>query len=54
VILVNLGTEPYRVARGDRIAQLIVQRLPAVTFEEVGELPDTARGAGGFGHTGLR
>ena len=32
----------------------IVQRLPAVTIEEVGELPDTARGAGGFGHTGLR
>ncbi len=54
VILVNLGAEPYRVARGDRIAQLVVQRLPAVTFEEVDELPETARGAGGFGHTGTR
>ena len=54
VILVNLGTEAYRVRRGDRIAQLIVQRLPAVTFEEVDELPETARGPGGFGHTGTR
>ena len=54
VILVNLGADRYTVARGDRIAQLIVQRLPAMTFEEVEELPDTARGAGGFGHTGMR
>jgi dUTP pyrophosphatase len=54
VILVNLGTETYRVRRGDRIAQLIVHRLPAVRFEEVTELPETARGPGGFGHTGKR
>ena len=54
VILVNLGTASYCVRRGDRIAQLIVQRLPSVTFEEVAELPETARGPGGFGHTGTR
>ena len=42
------------ISRGDRIAQLVVHRLPAVTLEEVEELPDTVRGAGGFGHTGTR
>jgi len=54
VILVNHGDLPVTVGRGDRIAQLIVQRVPDVRFELVDELPDTARGAGGFGHTGAR
>jgi dUTP pyrophosphatase len=52
VILVNLGERPVRVERGDRIAQLVVQRLPGVDWTEVEELPGTERGAGGFGHTG--
>jgi len=52
VILVNLGQEPVTIHRGDRIAQLVVQRLPAVEWLEVDELPDSDRGAGGFGHTG--
>jgi dUTP pyrophosphatase len=52
VILVNLGEAPATVERGDRIAQLVVQRLPHVRFEEVDSLPATERGAGGFGHTG--
>jgi dUTP pyrophosphatase len=54
VLLVNLGPEPVRIARGDRIAQLVVQRLPAVDLRETEALPETVRGAGGFGHTGER
>jgi dUTP pyrophosphatase len=52
VIVVNHGDEPVTIARGDRIAQLVVQRLPEVTLVPVDELPGTDRGAGGFGHTG--
>ena len=52
VILVNLGDVPATIERGDRIAQLVVQRLPRVRLEEVDSLPATERGAGGFGHTG--
>jgi dUTP pyrophosphatase len=52
VILVNLGTEPYTVRRGDRIAQLVLNAVGRVEWEEVEELPDSLRGAGGFGHTG--
>ncbi len=54
VLLVNLGHEPVRIRRGDRIAQLVVQRLPDVLLREAPELPRTVRGAGGFGHTGDR
>jgi dUTP pyrophosphatase len=54
VILVNHGAAPVTIARGDRIAQLVIQRLPDVELEAVEELPETARGAGGFGHTGSR
>jgi dUTP pyrophosphatase len=52
VIVVNHGTEAVTIARGDRIAQLVVARLPEVTIVAVDELPGTERGAGGFGHTG--
>jgi len=52
VILVNLGQETVTVRRGDRIAQLVVQRLPQVEFVDRDSLAETARGAGGFGHTG--
>jgi dUTP pyrophosphatase len=54
VIVVNHGTEPVTIARGDRIAQMVIQRLPDVELVAVDELPATARGAGGFGHTGTR
>jgi dUTP pyrophosphatase len=54
VLVVNLGEEPVVLARGDRIAQLVVQPVPRVEWEEVDALPETARGAGGFGHTGTR
>jgi dUTP pyrophosphatase len=54
VVLVNLGRDPVRIQRGDRIAQLIVQRLPQVVLTESESLPESSRGAGGFGHTGER
>ncbi len=54
VILINLGAEPVTFARGDRVAQLVVQRLPDIEWEAVDELAATRRGAGGFGHTGDR
>lgn len=52
VILVNLGTEEYRVAHGERIAQMIVSPVMQASFEVVDGLSDTSRGAGGFGSTG--
>lgn len=52
VLLVNLGTEPYTVRHGDRIAQLIVAPVVQAKFQLVEVLDDTARGAGGFGSTG--
>ncbi len=52
VLLINHGKEPFAVTRGMRIAQLLVLPVPRVVWEEVAELPPTARGAGGFGHTG--
>lgn len=52
VILINLGAEPFAVQRGDRIAQLVLAPVTQAAWEEVAELDDTARGAGGFGSTG--
>ncbi|MDO9536377.1 MAG: dUTP diphosphatase [Bacillota bacterium] len=52
VILINLGTETYFIQRGERIAQLIIHSLTRVKLEEVGILPSTERGDGGFGHSG--
>jgi len=52
VALVNLGREAFTVERGMRVAQLLVAPVPRVRWVEVDALPDTVRGAGGFGHTG--
>ncbi len=52
VILANLGSETVTLARGQRIAQLVVAPVSRVAFDEVGELPASGRGAGGFGSTG--
>ncbi len=52
VALVNLGSEPFEVTHGMRIAQLVFARVQQVTFQEVGSLPPTGRGQGGFGSTG--
>lgn len=53
VILINLGSEPVTIARGDRIAQLVVTPVTRVRVEEVAETAPTERGAGGFGSTGI-
>jgi dUTP pyrophosphatase len=52
VILANLGSEPFAIARGERIAQLVPAPVQHATFVEVESLDDTARGGGGFGSTG--
>ena len=52
VILANLGQEPFEIRRGERIAQLVPAAVQQARFEEVEELDETARGAGGFGSTG--
>jgi len=52
VILANLGAEPFPIARGERIAQLVPAPVLHARFAEVEELDETARGAGGFGSTG--
>ncbi|HUR01780.1 MAG TPA: dUTP diphosphatase, partial [Nonomuraea sp.] len=44
--------EPFRLSRGDRVAQLVVQRVERAAFTEVELLPGSARGTGGFGSTG--
>lgn len=52
VALINLGAGPFVVERGARIAQLVVAPVTRVRWEQVDALDGTARGAGGFGHTG--
>lgn len=54
VIMFNLGKEPFAIHRGDRIAQMVICKLPAVEMVCVEELSDTLRGAGGFGSTGKK
>jgi dUTP pyrophosphatase len=53
VLLVNLGTAAVRIARGERIAQLVVQRVERARLVEAVEIAATRRGAGGFGSTGV-
>lgn len=52
VILINLGQEPFEIARGDRIAQLVPAPVQRATLDLVETLDDTDRGVGGFGSTG--
>lgn len=54
VIVLNAGAEAFTVERGMRIAQAVLAPVVRAAFEEVADLPDTARGAGGFGSTGTR
>ncbi len=54
VILINHGPRPFRVSRGMRIAQMVVAPIVAVAWEECARLPETARGDGGFGSTGIK
>ena len=52
VILINHGSDDFPIARGDRIAQLVLAPVTQAAWEEVEELDETARGEGGFGSTG--
>lgn len=53
VILKNASADPFVVQNGDRIAQLVLQKVPKVEWVEVEELDDTERGLGGYGSTGV-
>ena len=52
VILINHGAEPFAIARGDRVAQLVLAPVTQAAWNEVADLDETERGAGGFGSTG--
>ena len=52
IAAINLGATPYRLRRGDRIAQMIIKRVYFAKLELVEELEETKRNTGGFGHTG--
>ena len=54
VILVNLSNEPFLIADGERIAQMVIARHEQAEWEEVDVLSETERGAGGFGHSGTK
>lgn len=54
VLVINLGTEPVTVQPGDRIAQLVLQKVDQMAFVETETLAETARGVGGFGSTGVQ
>lgn len=51
ILMINHGEKPFPVRRGDRIAQMVIQRVCRVTWEVSGKLASTGRGEGGFGHT---
>jgi dUTP pyrophosphatase len=52
VLLINHGSDDFTIARGDRVAQLVIGRIQQTAWHIVEDLPDTPRGSGGFGHTG--
>lgn len=53
IILINWGSEPFMIRRGDRVAQLVISKVFRADTLEVDELDKTSRGNGGFGHTGI-
>ena len=53
IILINHGKEPFIIKRGDRVAQVVVQKVIQADIDIVSELDETARAGGGFGHTGV-
>lgn len=53
VILINHGDTDFQISRGDRIAQMVIAPVARAEFIETNELPETLRGEGGFGHTGV-
>lgn len=53
LIVINWGKEPFTIRRGDRIAQMVIGKVYRAQVEEVDEIDPTARGEGGFGHSGI-
>lgn len=53
VLLINHGSEDFTIQRGDRIAQLVIAKVEMIEFKEVDDLPESIRGAGGYGSTGI-
>lgn len=53
VLAINHGEEPFTIKYGDRIAQMVIAPVNQVSVEEIQEIPDTQRGTGGFGSTGV-
>lgn len=53
IILINHGKDPFVVKRGERIAQMVIKEVTRARWEEVGELEETVRSSGGFGHSGI-
>lgn len=54
VLLFNFGDEDFEVTKGERICQMIIERIALTKLQEVEKLSDTVRGAGGFGSTGTK
>ena len=54
VILINLSDTPFTVRSGERICQMVIQKVEQLPLKEVGILDETERGTGGFGHTGTK
>lgn len=54
VILINLSDEPFEIQQGDRIAQMILNKVETIKWQEVNELDTTDRGEGGFGSSGIK
>lgn len=54
VLLVNFSNEDFVIKDGERIAQMVIAKFEQASFEEVNQLDETARGTGGYGHTGLK
>ena len=53
VILINLSNEPFTIQNGDRIAQMVIAKYEKITWNQVAQLSETERGAGGFGSSGV-
>lgn len=54
IILINLSNEPFEIKPGERIAQLVIAKYEQISWEQVEILDETERGAGGYGHTGVK
>lgn len=53
LVMINLGSAPFTIKRGDRVAQMVIKQVIKAELDERGSLNETARSSGGFGHTGV-